>query len=1054
VVPARKPVLSPAQQANPAKILSHSLTLEFKAREGAFLRTLCAMEPKTMAKREAIVVVGNGMAGARFVQALTEKASDRFTITVFGDEPYGNYNRILLSSVLAGVKQPVEIFLNPTEWYEKNGIRLHLGVRVVRIDRDRRVAVGQPARHGDAEAGRGLLLEEPYDYLVLATGSRPFVPTIPGKDLPGVFVFRTLDDCVALLEAAERAECAVVIGGGLLGLEAARGLHGRGLKVSVVEIAPHLMVQQLDPLAGRILQQQLEKLGLRIFVQTQVSRILGEGRVQAVELQDGTLLDADLVVISCGIRPNVELAREAGLAVQRGIVVDDQLRTSDPAIFAIGECAEHRGVTYGLVEPVYEQAEVLADVLSGVRPHACYAGSKLATTLKVIGIDLTSMGDVKSSDADSQVFVEADPPNGRYRKLVVKDGRLQGAILLGEKESAQKLLLYFRSGEKLPGHPLEIWYRFSRDGESSEDGQQDAGLSAASLPDDQQICNCHRVSKREIVRCIRAGATSIEAIGQACKAGTGCGSCQGMLGHLLAHYARHAVQQSGALGDTSQNKVELIKREKDGLDSLPDILRYARTGNWEEMTEADKQRFKWHGLFFRIPTPGYFMLRIRHTCGQSNARQFRVIAELSDKFGKGFCDLTTRQQIQMRWFTIRDVPEIWARLAEVGLNSKQTGMDNVRGVCGCPLSGLAPHELFDASPVAREFTSLILDNKEFTNLPRKFNVTITGCLENCCHTETQDIALVPSYRELDGQQVFGFNVFVGGKQGSGGYTPAKPLDVFVRREEAARLCAEIVRIFRDHGSRESRTRARLAFLLQDRGVRWFRQELQARWGKPLFSAGPELRKKHHTDHLGIQPQKRKPGDYGPQLFSVGLLVPVGRITTDQMRGVADLAERYGNGEIRLTVQQNIIIPNIPEDRLSALTDEPLLKELPIDPSPILRGLVCCTGNDYCHFALIDTKGWALQVARELERRTQGQKIAPLTIHMSGCPAGCGLHQVATIGLQGCRTRIGDQIVDAAHVYINGKSGPQPQIATDAMYDVPCEKLADALEPLVRYLPRS
>lgn len=597
-----------------------------------------------MAAKQTVIVVGNGMAGARFVQALTDKARDRFTITVFGDEPYGNYNRILLSSVLAGAKQPVDIFLNPTEWYEKNGIRLHLGVRVVRIDRDRRVAVGQPARHSAQGERRGLVLEEPYDYLVLATGSRPLVPPIPGKDLPGVFVFRTLDDCVALLEAAEEAENAVVIGGGLLGLEAARGLHGRGLQVSVIEIAPHLMVQQLDSLAARILQQQLEKLGLRIFVQTQVTRILGEGRVQAVELQDGTRLDADLVVISCGIRPNVELACQAGLTVQRGIVVDDQLRTSDPAIFAIGECAEHRGVTYGLVEPVYEQAEVLADILSGVRPQGRYTGSKLATTLKVIGIDLTSMGDVKASNGDAQVFVEADPLNGRYRKLVVQDGRLHGAILLGEKESAQKLLLYFRSGEKLPGHPLEVWYRFSRNGESENDGSTET-LSAAGLPDDQQICNCHRVSKREIVRCIRAGATSIEAIGQACKAGTGCGSCQGLLGHLLAHYARHAVQQSGALGDTSQNKVELIKREKDGLDSLPDILRYAQTGNWEEMTEADKQRFKWHGLFFRIPTPGYFMLRIRHTCGQSNAQQFRVIAELSDKFGKGFCDVTTRQQI-------------------------------------------------------------------------------------------------------------------------------------------------------------------------------------------------------------------------------------------------------------------------------------------------------------------------------------------------------------------------------------------------------------------------
>jgi ferredoxin-nitrite reductase len=363
--------------------------------------------------------------------------------------------------------------------------------------------------------------------------------------------------------------------------------------------------------------------------------------------------------------------------------------------------------------------------------------------------------------------------------------------------------------------------------------------------------------------------------------------------------------------------------------------------------------------------------------------------------------------------------------------------------------------LLDAGPIIQEFNEILVGNKEFTNLPRKFNVTITGCLENCCHTETQDIALVPAYRELDGQQVNGFNVLVGGKQGSGGYKPATPIDVFVRPPDAANLCAQITLIFRDHGGRESRTRARLAFLIQDRGAIWFRNELERRWGKPLLRAGTDMRKKHHVDHLGIQPQKRPQARYeGPALYYLGMLVPVGRITTAQMRAVADLAELYGNGQIRVTVGQNLIIPNIPEDRIGALTDEPLFKELPFDPSPIMRGLVCCTGNDYCGLALIETKGYAIQVARELERRTQGRKLLPLTMHWSGCPAGCGMHQVATIGLQGCRSRInGGEIVDSAHVFVKGQSGPNPIIATDLMYDVPIDRLADALEPLVTYLPR-
>jgi ferredoxin-nitrite reductase len=449
------------------------------------------------------------------------------------------------------------------------------------------------------------------------------------------------------------------------------------------------------------------------------------------------------------------------------------------------------------------------------------------------------------------------------------------------------------------------------------------------------------------------------------------------------------------------------------------------------------------------------MLRLRLEAGRTSARQLRVIADLSDEYGKGFCDLTTRQQIQLRWFTLGEVPEIWRRLAVVGLHSKQTGMDNVRGVCGCPVSGLTPHELLDASPVIREFNELILDNREFSNLPRKFNVTITGCLENCCHTETQDIALVPAYRELDGRQVNGFNVLVGGKQGSGGYRPASPLDVFVVPEEAARLCAAITAVFRDHGSRATRVRARLAFLVEDRGVAWVRSEVERRWDRPLLKAGTDLRKKHHADHLGIHPQKTpRIEDRSSPLYYVGFLVPVGRITTAQLRGVADLAERYGSGDVRVTAGQNLVIPNVPEGRIGALTEEPLFRELPYDPSPIIRGLVACTGNDYCGLALIETKGYAVQVARELEQRTEGRKLQPLTIHWSGCPAGCGLHQVATIGLQGCRSRVNGEVVDAAHVCVGGRSGPNPAPATDLMYDVPIERLADALEPLVNYLPRT
>ena len=565
------------------------------------------------------------------------------------------------------------------------------------------------------------------------------------------------------------------------------------------------------------------------------------------------------------------------------------------------------------------------------------------------------------------------------------------------------------------------------------------------LLDDALVCMCRRVTKKTIKVAIAQGCRTVEEIREQTAAGGGCGSCQAAVGELIAQSISNRIGKG--------NKVEAMKQKQDGLDCLPDLQRFAQSGTWEEMSEDDKQRFKWYGVFFRKQTPGHFMLRVRITNGFSNARQFRLLADLADEYGKGFCDITTRQQIQLRWFTIDQVPDIWQRLEAVGLTTKQTGMDNIRNVCGCPVAGLTPHELFDASDVCREFTDLFLDNKDYTNLPRKFNATITGCLENCCHAETQDLALVPAYRELDGQQVNGFNVLVGGKQGSGGYLPATPLDVFVKPRDAADLCGHIVKIFRDHGPREQRTKARLAFLIQERGAGWFRAELEKRCGQPLHTAGTDLRKKTHTDHLGIYPQKRSPHDVGPPLHYAGLLVPVGRITTAQMRGLADLAERYGNGDIRLSVQQNVIIPNIPEDRLAGFTRRAAAEGAAVRPIAGDARPGDLHGDRLLPHGPDRHQGDRLEIGARAGNADGRQEDRPIDDSLSGCSAGCALHQTATIGLQGCRTRVNGQIVDAAHVCVNGKSGPGSHTASDLMYDVPCVQLADALEPLVKFLPR-
>ena len=487
------------------------------------------------------------------------------------------------------------------------------------------------------------------------------------------------------------------------------------------------------------------------------------------------------------------------------------------------------------------------------------------------------------------------------------------------------------------------------------------------------------------------------------------------------------------------NKIEVYKREKDGLDVLGDVPRYAQEG-WEAISEGDRERLKWLGTFFKRQTPGHFMMRLRISNGISNAAQLRAIAEVSHQFGREFADITTRQQVQLRWFKIEHVLQIWDRLEKVGLVSLQTGMDNIRNVVGCPLAGLNPNELLDASPVVREFTETFLGNKAYTNLPRKFNVTITGCTENCTHGASQDISLTPATKEIAGQEVGGFNLAVGGKMGSGGFQPASALDIFLLPQEAAEVCSQIVLTFRDHGPREARNKARLAFLVREWGVDRFRQELEDRVGRPLLTAGNDMRLQGQTDHVGISPQKQ------PGLSYMGLVVPVGRITSKQLFEVARLAEVYGNGEIRITAGQNLVIPNVPDEKIPDLTTEPLLEELHYDPSEAMRGLVSCTGIDYCHFALIETKELGIQTARHLEQKLGRTK--PVSIHWSGCSNGCGNHSVADIGLLGKRAKINGVVTDAVDVFVGGSSGPDARPGRLLMENVPCDELPQALEGLI------
>ncbi|MFC6884394.1 FAD-dependent oxidoreductase [Actinomadura yumaensis] len=480
----------------------------------------------------SIVVIGNGMAGSRLVTEIRERDRE-VPLTVFGAEPEQPYNRILLSNVLAGAAGPEQIGLVDRAWYGRNGVDARHGVEVTAIDRAARVV---HASDGTAT---------PYGTLVIATGSRSIVPPIPGTEdgLPeGALAFRTLDDCRAIIGAAEGARRAVVIGGGLLGIEAARGLAGRGLDVTVAHLAGHLMERQLDPGAGEVLARTLRRLGIRARLEAHVTSLrtrddAGARRVTGVGLAppDGDV-PADLVVLACGVRPETGLARAAGLAVDRGIVVDGALRSvTDPAVRAIGECCQHDGTVYGLVAPAWEQAAVLADLLTGADAGARFTGARQITRLKAAGVDLVAMGETHHGDDDPGVEVMrfADASRGTYKKVVVRGDRVVGAILLGETSTAGTLTRLYDRAAPPPAERLGMLF--------AGVGGAQAADSPVRMPDLATVCHCNNVSKGQIRACWEKGARSVDEIADATRAGTGCGGCRDTVCGIVEWLGEQAV---------------------------------------------------------------------------------------------------------------------------------------------------------------------------------------------------------------------------------------------------------------------------------------------------------------------------------------------------------------------------------------------------------------------------------------------------------------------------------------------------------------------------------
>ncbi len=493
------------------------------------------------------------------------------------------------------------------------------------------------------------------------------------------------------------------------------------------------------------------------------------------------------------------------------------------------------------------------------------------------------------------------------------------------------------------------------------------------------------------------------------------------------------------------NPIEGYKAELDGNPlRIREKLAQIIGEDWEALSAGDKEMLKWVGVFFRKPTPGKFMMRIRMPNGFARSAQLAAIADLSERLGDSTVDITTRQQLELRGFTLQGIPEIWRVWRCFNIHRLQAGQDNVRNLNGCPLAGRTPVELFDASNIVFELDRIIVGkegNPEYANLPRKFNVTITGCRENCTHAETQDVALVPALKK----ERQGFHVMAGGKMGSGGFTIAQDLGWFVPPDRAVEVVLRIVELFRDEGPRDARTKIRLAFLLADWGIDKFRAKVIERLGWTPEPAGADARTSAHNDHLGVQDQQQ------PGLFSVGLTVPVGRTHPWGLKELARIADEYGTGEVRFTTSQNAIVVNVPRMRVSQLLAEPLLKEWPAEAPRFERGLVSCIGTEYCNLALIDTKGRSLEIARELGKMLGPDGKAP-TMHWSGCPAGCGNHSVADIGFRGTKVNINGESKDAVAIYVGGRSGPNARAARQIMDLVPCDEvLPDVLATVVRHL---
>ncbi|MCY9234395.1 NADPH-nitrite reductase [Bacillus spizizenii] len=704
--------------------------------------------------KKQLVLVGNGMAGVRAIEEILSVAKDEFQITIFGAEPHPNYNRILLSKVLQGDTDIKDITLNDWDWYEENNIQLYTNETVIKVDTENKTVITDADRI------------QPYDELILATGSVPFILPIPGADKKGVTAFRDIKDTDTMLAASKQYKKAAVIGGGLLGLEAARGLLNLGMDVSVIHLAPYLMERQLDATAGRLLQNELEKQGMAFLLEKQTEEIIGDGRVEGVRFKDGTSIEADLVVMAVGIRPNTALGAESGIPVNRGIIVNDYMQTEIPHIYAVGECAEHRGIAYGLVAPLYEQAKVLAKHICGIETKP-YEGSVLSTQLKVSGVEVFSAGDFNESDEKKAIKV-FDEQDGIYKKIVLRGNQIVGAVLFGDSSEGNRLFsMIQKEADITETSKISILQPLN----------QEAGTSmTAAMSDDEIICGCNGVSKGAIIQAIQEkGCSSTDEIKACTGASRSCGGCKPLVEEILQHTLGSdfdaSAQKEAICGCTTLSRDEVVEEIKaKGLSHTKEIMNvlgwktpegcskcrpalnyYLGMINPTKYEDERTSRFVNERMHANIQKDGTYSVVPRMYGGVTNSTDLRKIADVVDKYEIPLVKMTGGQRIDLIGVKKEDLPKVWE---DLDMPSGYAYGKTLRTVKTCVGEQFCRFGTQDSMALG-----IALEKKfEGLNTPHKVKMAVSACPRNCAESGIKDLGVVG----IDG----GWELYVGGNGGT------------------------------------------------------------------------------------------------------------------------------------------------------------------------------------------------------------------------------------------------------------------------------------------------